>query len=185
MAPTITDHPYDHEQDCQDDPALIAMDQAIEEMEIAMREAQKRNQELRERKAELELQDADAKKREAEAGSRVVCVMNAVDPEDLEDDEDYADVCSLLTDMFSKSGEVEAVHIPRPSQGEAQGGEAYIMFGTAEAARHLQQTLNGKVLGDRRLKAAIIPDVVDAQNLMPACSNKGSMGESTDYTSLD
>merc|ERR1712100_946528 len=78
---------------------LAAMDEELEELELGMRAAQEHREQLLQRKRELE-NERDV------AGSCTVCIIGAVEVEELEDDDDYEDAVEDIRAGCSRSGEV-------------------------------------------------------------------------------
>merc|ERR1711998_7374 len=153
---------------------LAAMDEELSDMEAALHEAQERRAALQQRKTELETE-------REQAGSVTVCIIGAVDVEELEDDEDYEAAVDDITEGCSRSGEVTAVHIPRPGQDpDVLIGRAFVMFSKPAEARAAVASLDGKKLGDKRLRAAIVSDV-----LVDGAGSGGADVACTDPEALD
>lgn len=90
-----------------------------------------------------------------------VVVRNFIDPEDLEDDDNYSEVRADFTAMASAYGHVSTVHIPRDeSEGHgargADPGEAVAVFGSVKEAEACARGLRARVVSGKRLEAAVL-----------------------------
>lgn len=70
--------------------------------------------------------------------------------EELQNDEDYADICEDVKDECSQHGEVAVVLIPRIKEGfpaQCEGG-VYVQFLQSEAAQRAAMALTGRKFAD-------------------------------------
>ena len=95
------------------------------------------------------------------AGSCTVCLINAFDVDDLEEEDDYQEMEEEVWDGCSRDGqEVVGVHIPRKTEAAVLAGRCFVMFGNPADARKAVQNLNGKMLGHKKLRCKLVADVV-------------------------
>jgi len=90
----------------------------------------------------------------ASAGSsatEVLCLMNMVMPEDLEDEEEYEDIVEDVKEECSKYGRVRSLEIPRPIKGvEVPGiGKIFVEFDSVIDCQKAQQALAGRKFANR------------------------------------
>ncbi|XP_074647734.1 splicing factor U2AF 50 kDa subunit-like [Tubulanus polymorphus] len=83
--------------------------------------------------------------------TEVLCLMNMVVPEELEDEEEYEDILEDVREECSKYGLVKSIEIPRPIKGiEVPGcGKIFIEFQSPDQAQRAQQTLAGRKFSNR------------------------------------
>jgi splicing factor U2AF subunit len=83
--------------------------------------------------------------------TEVLCLMNMVLPEDLEDEEEYEDILDDVKEECGKYGVVRSVEIPRPIKGvEVPGlGKIFIEFGSIADSQRAQQSLAGRKFAHR------------------------------------
>lgn len=83
--------------------------------------------------------------------TEVLCLMNMIMPEDLEDEEEYEDIVEDVKEECSKYGYVKGVEIPRPIKGvEVPGiGKIFVEFGTIGECQKAQQGLAGRKFANR------------------------------------
>lgn len=90
----------------------------------------------------------------AQAGTlptEVLCLMNMVVPEDLEDEEEYDDIVEDVKEECGKYGIVRSVEIPRPIKGvEVPGiGKIFVEFASIDDSQKAQQALAGRKFANR------------------------------------
>jgi len=85
---------------------------------------------------------------------------NMVTKDELVDDETYADIVLDTKEECEKFGEVKALEIPRPIEGqEVTGvGKVYILFGSKEACIQARETLHGRAFDGRTVFASFCDD---------------------------
>ncbi|KAG9511245.1 Splicing factor U2AF 50 kDa subunit [Fragariocoptes setiger] len=83
--------------------------------------------------------------------TEVVCFMNMVQPEELEDDNEYEEIVQDIRDECSKFGTVKSLVIPRPKPGEDVPGlgKIFVEFQTVTDAQRAQQNLAGRKFSKR------------------------------------
>lgn len=113
--------------------------------------------------------------------SCTIVLLNMVTPEELHNDDDYADILEDIKDECSKFGEVVGVRIPRPTpkskkwlpqdtavvtaaknqqaDEEAGVGRVYIKFGDLESTDKAIRALGGRQFGGRTILVANVKDV--------------------------
>lgn len=118
--------------------------------------------------------------------SRILLMLNMVVPEDLNDDQEYADIYEDIKEECSKYGEVEDLRIPRPVKkdkmkwgdsvmdsamaaqraDEAAGvGRVYVKFWHSESAKGALKALAGRSFAGRSIIATLLND--DSQTTPP------------------
>ncbi|RWS28228.1 splicing factor U2AF 50 kDa subunit-like protein [Leptotrombidium deliense] len=80
--------------------------------------------------------------------TEVLCLMNMVTPEELQDEEEYDDIVEDIRDECSKYGNVRSLEIPRPIEGvEVPGlGKIFVEFNSVSDCQKAQQNLAGRKL---------------------------------------
>jgi len=98
----------------------------------------------------------------ADAGplSKVLMLENAVEEEDLKDDQEYNDLMEDMKEEAEKHGTVLKVTIPRPVEGQqVQGvGKVFIVFDFDAGASRAQASLNGRKFGDSVVKCTFMDE---------------------------
>ena len=82
--------------------------------------------------------------------------------EDLEEEEDYEEIEEEVRDGCSRDGaDVVAVHIPRKGDPEAAvlAGRCFVMFAKPTEARQAVKNLNGKMLGEKKIRCNLVADL--------------------------
>lgn len=93
----------------------------------------------------------------------VVIIHHLVDEEDIEEDDDHAEVEQDLLEMASAFGSVLCVRVPRrPQQGAV--GTARVAFATREAAERARGGLRGRVVGGKALEVEIFTSEYGGDN---------------------
>jgi len=94
----------------------------------------------------------------------VLLMLNMVTPDDLIDDEEYAEIVEDVRTEVSKYGPVEDVRIPRPTHGrghhpsdQANGvGRVYVKFVDTIAATEGMKALAGRSFAGRSIIATLL-----------------------------
>jgi splicing factor U2AF 65 kDa subunit len=123
----------------------------------------------------------------ARADARILLMLSMVVPEDLADDQEYADVCEDIREECEKYGAVEDLRVPRPAKRDRAGkwgeqgqggqggqvmsaadyqrvdeaagvGRVYVKFRDAEAAGAALKSLAGRSFGGRSIIATLLND---------------------------
>uniref|UniRef100_A0A5S6QKX0 Splicing factor U2AF subunit n=1 Tax=Trichuris muris TaxID=70415 RepID=A0A5S6QKX0_TRIMR len=83
--------------------------------------------------------------------TEVLCLMNMVVPEELNNNEEYEDILEDIRGECCKYGEVKSLEIPRPIEGlDVPGvGKVFIEFGTVQECQRAQQALTGRKFANR------------------------------------
>jgi len=83
--------------------------------------------------------------------TEVLCLMNMVQPEELEDEEEYEDILDDVREECSKYGVVKSLEIPRPITGvQVPGvGKIYVEFNSVIDCQKAQQALTGRKFSNR------------------------------------
>lgn len=100
----------------------------------------------------------------SENDERVLLMLNMVTPDDLIDDEEYAEIVDDVRTEVSKYGPVEDVRIPRPAHGrghhpsdQANGvGRVYVKFVDSVAAAAGLKALAGRSFAGRSIIATLL-----------------------------
>jgi len=81
----------------------------------------------------------------------VLCLMNMVVAEELNDDEEYEDILEDIREECAKYGAVKSLEIPRPIEGvEVPGlGKVFIEFNNPIDCQKAQQSLTGRKFANR------------------------------------
>ena len=92
---------------------------------------------------------------------RVVKLVEAVTIEELQDDEEYEDICEDMMEEMSKFGKVEALHIPRPSKDDSIPqppgvGKILVEFADPDEALTARNKLHGRKFGGRVVEATLM-----------------------------
>ena len=109
----------------------------------------------------------------SESDARVLLMLNMVTPDDLIDDEEYAEIVDDVRSEVSKYGAVEDVRIPRPSHGrghhpsdQANGvGRVYVKFIDTTGAAAGMKALAGRSFAGRSIIATLLGE--DSQTSPP------------------
>ena len=109
----------------------------------------------------------------SESDARVLLMLNMVTPDDLIDDEDYAEIVDDIRTEVSKYGAVEDVRVPRPSHGrghhpgdQANGvGRVYVKFVDPLGAAAGMKALAGRSFAGRSIIATLLGE--DSQTSPP------------------
>jgi len=99
--------------------------------------------------------------------TEVLCLMNMVAPDELQDDEEYEDILEDIREECSKYGEVKSVEIPRPVETvDVPGvGKVYIEFKTVLDCQKAQQNLTGRKFANRTVVTSYFdPDKYHRRN---------------------
>jgi splicing factor U2AF subunit len=117
--------------------------------------------------------------------ARILLMLNMVTPEDLTDDQEYADLLDDVREEVSSYGPIEDVRIPRPvrrergkwgadgmdpgvaqRQDEAAGvGRVYVKYHDGDAAGRALKSLAGRSFAGRSIIATLLSD--DSQTTPP------------------
>ncbi|KAL5018631.1 hypothetical protein ScPMuIL_004353 [Solemya velum] len=83
--------------------------------------------------------------------TEVLCLMNMILAEELEDEEEYEDILEDVKDECSKYGVVRSIEIPRPIKGvDVPGcGKIFIEFNSVIDCQKAQQALTGRKFSNR------------------------------------
>ncbi|KAH3861347.1 splicing factor U2AF 50 kDa subunit-like isoform X2 [Dreissena polymorpha] len=83
--------------------------------------------------------------------TEVLCLMNMVTPDDLEDEEEYEDILEDVREECSKYGIVKSLEIPRPIKGiDVPGcGKIFVEFNSLIDCQKAQQALTGRKFSNR------------------------------------
>lgn len=83
--------------------------------------------------------------------TEVLCLMNMVTPEELQDDEEYDEILDDVREECGKYGQVKSLEIPRPIQGvEVPGcGKIFVEFSSTVDCQKAQQALTGRKFANR------------------------------------
>ena len=100
----------------------------------------------------------------SENDARVLLMLNMVTPDDLIDDDEYAEIVDDVRTEVSKYGPVEDVRIPRPTHGrghhpsdQANGvGRVYVKFVDSTAAAAGMKALAGRSFAGRSIIATLL-----------------------------
>jgi len=85
------------------------------------------------------------------APTEVLCLLNMVVPEELNDEEEYEDILEDIREECGRFGEVRSIEIPRPVPGvEVPGcGKVFIEFGSSTECQKAQHALTGRKFSNR------------------------------------
>ncbi|XP_048760753.1 splicing factor U2AF 50 kDa subunit-like isoform X4 [Ostrea edulis] len=83
--------------------------------------------------------------------TEVLCLMNMIVPEELEDEEEYEDILEDVKEECSKYGVVRSIEVPRPIKGvEVPGcGKIFVEFNSIIDCQKAQQALTGRKFSNR------------------------------------
>lgn len=83
--------------------------------------------------------------------TEVLCLMNMITPEELEDEEEYEDILEDVKEECGKYGIVKSIEIPRGIKGvEVPGvGKIFVEFNSVIDCRKAQQALTGRKFANR------------------------------------
>ena len=105
--------------------------------------------------------------------ARILLMLNMVTPEDLVDDEEYAEILDDIRTEVSSYGAVEDMRIPRPTLGrghhpsdQANGvGRVYVKYTDAPGAAAAMKALAGRSFAGRSIIATLLGE--DSQTTPP------------------
>lgn len=85
------------------------------------------------------------------APTEVLCLLNMVTPEELQDEEEYEDILEDIREECSKLGDVRSVEIPRPVPGvEVPGcGKVFVEYASVADCQKAQLALTGRKFSNR------------------------------------
>ncbi|CAI5723966.1 unnamed protein product [Peronospora destructor] len=82
--------------------------------------------------------------------SRVIVLLNMVTPEELEDEEEYADILDDIKGECERFGTVSSLLLPRPRDGIPSAvGKVFVEFGDVQAAQGAATELHGRGFSNR------------------------------------
>ncbi|XP_063446983.1 splicing factor U2AF 50 kDa subunit-like, partial [Mytilus trossulus] len=83
--------------------------------------------------------------------TEVLCLMNMITPEELEDEEEYEDILEDVKEECGKYGVVRSLEIPRPIKGvDVPGcGKIFVEFNSIIDCQKAQQALTGRKFSNR------------------------------------
>ncbi|KAH8298520.1 hypothetical protein KR044_009481 [Drosophila immigrans] len=83
--------------------------------------------------------------------TEILCLLNMVLPEELEDDEEFEDIRTDIKQECAKYGKVKGLKIPRPSSHSDQGGcgKVFVRFETVEDCKKALNALSGRKFSGR------------------------------------
>ncbi|KAK2190005.1 hypothetical protein NP493_89g03006 [Ridgeia piscesae] len=83
--------------------------------------------------------------------TEVLCLMNMVTPEELEDEDEYEDILEDVKEECGKYGTVKSLEVPKPIKGiEVPGvGKIYVEFNSVIDCQKAQQALAGRKFSNR------------------------------------
>lgn len=88
-----------------------------------------------------------------------LCIYNYVNPDELEDDDEYEEILENLKDLASKVGSVKDVFVPRIDR--TVNYPAFVLFDYAKDAAAAQACWEGLVLGGETLRVIMVGRVTD------------------------
>ncbi|OWZ22168.1 Splicing factor U2AF [Phytophthora megakarya] len=82
--------------------------------------------------------------------SRVIVLLNMVTPEELEDEEEYADILDDIKGECERFGAVSSLLLPRPRDGVLSAvGKVFVEFGDVQSAQGAATELHGRGFSNR------------------------------------
>ncbi|KAH7479216.1 hypothetical protein PRIC1_009232 [Phytophthora ramorum] len=82
--------------------------------------------------------------------SRVIVLLNMVTPEELEDEEEYADILDDIKGECERFGAVPSLLLPRPRDGIPSAvGKVFVEFGEVQSAQSAATELHGRGFSNR------------------------------------
>lgn len=82
--------------------------------------------------------------------SRVIVLLNMVTPEELEDEEEYADILDDIKGECERFGAVPSLLLPRPRDGIPSAvGKVFVEFGDVQSAQGAATELHGRGFSNR------------------------------------
>ncbi|KAL8050964.1 hypothetical protein ABFX02_06G114700 [Erythranthe guttata] len=93
--------------------------------------------------------------------TKVVCLTEVVNPEELKDDDDYEDIVEDMKIECAKFGTLVNVVIPRPLTSGEMGpgvGKVFLEYTDTEGATKARQGLNGRKFGGNEVVAVFYPE---------------------------
>jgi splicing factor U2AF subunit len=97
----------------------------------------------------------------AAVGTKVLCLTQAVNEDELKDDEDYEDIVEDMRTECGKYGNLVNVVIPRPNpNGEPVPGlgKVFLEYTDVESAAKARMGLNGRKFGGNQVVAVFYPE---------------------------
>lgn len=79
--------------------------------------------------------------------TRIVCLNDCLTPEEVGDDQEYADIFEDMREMFTQHGLVHRILIPRP--GMRGCGNVYVEFDNISQAVKARETVHGRPFGGK------------------------------------
>lgn len=86
--------------------------------------------------------------------TQILCLMNMITPDELQDEEEYEDILEDVRDECSKLGKVVSLEIPRPRPGLTEGegiGKIYVEF-----ANHIDSQKAANALAGRKFSNRVV-----------------------------
>ncbi|KAI5291528.1 hypothetical protein KEM54_003949 [Ascosphaera aggregata] len=105
---------------------------------------------------------------------RVLQLLNMVTPEELMDNDDYAEILEDVQDECSKYGTILELKIPRPSSNmkhNAGVGKIFVKFDTQESAEKALRALAGRKFSDRTVISTYFSEVSSVPHHIVSCRN--------------
>ncbi|VFQ68102.1 unnamed protein product [Cuscuta campestris] len=93
--------------------------------------------------------------------TKVLCLTNVVNAEELTNDEDYEDILEDMRTECGKFGTLEKLVIPRPRPDGAPTpgvGKVFLEYADVEGSSRAQQGLNGRKFGGNQVVAVFYPE---------------------------
>lgn len=87
--------------------------------------------------------------------TRVLALLNMVQPEELEDDDEYQDILLDVREECEKHGRVSGVKIPRDGPGL---GKIFVEFTSVLEAQRAAAALSGRKFANRTVGASFVPE---------------------------
>jgi splicing factor U2AF subunit len=116
-------------------------------------------------------------------------LLNMVTPEELYDDQDYADILEDIQEECSKYGEIEGVRVPRPiaiptiwmpqdemyrvkeanrkKDDEAGVGRVYVLYKDIESTAKAMKAIGGRQFAGRTILVACVAEVSHLSTFTP------------------
>ncbi|CAA3002773.1 splicing factor U2af large subunit B isoform X2 [Olea europaea subsp. europaea] len=97
----------------------------------------------------------------AAPATKVLCLTEVVNPDELRDDEDYEDIVEDMRAECGKFGTLTNVVIPRPNPNGEQTpgvGKVFLEYVDVESATKARQGLNGRKFGGNQVVAVFYPE---------------------------
>ena len=110
----------------------------------------------------------------ATAAASEVRLVSFVSADEVEDDDEYEEVCEDIVKMGTEFGTVVSVRVPRDGGGSGDGGgdnfDAVLVFETEEIAKRALNGLNGRLVGGKAIVAAIEGEEATAADVAVAAA---------------